>query len=102
MHTANATPEPVKKGKTVTVSGKLTLADWEAGMYAGSKENPVRLQFRKKGNSAYTTVKTVRTGAAGALRTTVKASVDGYYRFSCAGTTSASALNSAADFIDVR
>jgi hypothetical protein len=87
------TPKALTISATGTVSGKLTLADWEAGAYAGSKDNPVKLQFRKKGSSAYTTVKTVRTGAAGALKTTVKASVDGYHRFAYAGTTSASALN---------
>ncbi|MDH6617610.1 hypothetical protein M2163_004718 [Streptomyces sp. SAI-135] len=33
--TANAAPEPVKKGKTITVTGKLTRANWETRKYNG-------------------------------------------------------------------
>jgi hypothetical protein len=62
----------------------------------------VKLQFRKKGTSTYTTVKTIKTGSAGALKTTVKATVDGYFRYSFAGTTTTPAVNAAGDFIDVK
>jgi hypothetical protein len=101
--TADATPEPVKKGKTITVSGKLTYANWKSGGYTGGYANQsVQLQFRKKSATTYTTVKTVKTGTAGALKTTVTASVDGYYRFVSAGTTATAAVTSAADYIDVQ
>ncbi|MER6787543.1 hypothetical protein ABT330_23475 [Streptomyces sp. NPDC000658] len=100
--TANATPEPVKKGKTLTVTGVLTRANWDANRYAGYSGQSVKLQFRKKGSSAYTTVKTVKSSATGGLKTTVTASVDGYYRFVFAGTSTTSAVSAAGDFVDVK
>ncbi|MEH0545107.1 hypothetical protein QA802_19050 [Streptomyces sp. B21-105] len=100
--TVNAAPEPVKKGKTLTVTGKLSRANWDTGKYAGYSAQPVKLQFRKKGSSAYTTVKTVRTSSTGALKTTVKATVDGYYRYVFAGTSTTPAATATADFVDVK
>ncbi|MGK3943182.1 DUF5707 domain-containing protein [Streptomyces caeruleatus] len=100
--TANASPEPVKKGKTITVTGKLTRANWEMRTYSGYSTQPVKLQFRKKDSDTYTTVKTVKTNTKGDLKTTVKATVDGFYRWSFAGTSTTPAVNAAGDFIDVK
>ncbi|MFE9170970.1 DUF5707 domain-containing protein [Streptomyces kebangsaanensis] len=100
--TVDATPEPVKKGKTLTVTGKLTRANWESGKYAGYSGQSVKLQFRKKGSSTYTTLKTVKTDSKGNLKTTTKATVDGYYRYSFAGNSTTPAVNAAADFVDVK
>ncbi|GAB2812515.1 hypothetical protein GCM10027073_50910 [Streptomyces chlorus] len=100
--TVNAAPEPVKKGKTITVTGKLSRANWETGKYAGYTSQSVKLQFRKKSSSTYTTVKTIKTNSTGNLKTTVTASVDGYYRYSFAGTTTTPAVNATGDFIDVK
>jgi hypothetical protein len=100
--TANASPEPVKKGKTITVTGKLSRANWTTGKYAGYATQPVQLQFRKKGSNTYTTLKTVRTSSTGALSTTTKADSDGYYRFVFAGTTTTGTAKAPGDFVDVR
>jgi hypothetical protein len=100
--TANATPEPVTKGKTLTVTGTLTRANWETGKYSGYTSQSVALQFRAKGSDTYSTVKTVTSGTAGALKTTVKASADGYYRYKFAGTTTTGAKTAAGDFVDVQ
>ncbi|AKN71017.1 lipoprotein [Streptomyces sp. PBH53] len=100
--TVNASPEPVKKGSTLTVTGKLSRANWEDHKYHGYTGQSVKLQFRKKGSSTYTTLKTVRTDSTGGLKTTAKATADGYYRFSFAGTTSTPAVSAAGDFVDVR
>jgi len=100
--TANATPEPVTKGKTLTVTGTLTRANWETSKYSGYTSQSVALQFRAKGSDTYTTVKTVTSGTAGALKTTVKASADGYYRYKFAGTTTTGAKTAAGDFVDVK
>ncbi|MDH6585463.1 hypothetical protein M2161_004569 [Streptomyces sp. SAI-133] len=100
--TANAAPEPVKKGKTITVTGKLTRANWETRKYTGYTSQPVQLQFRKKDSDTYTTVKTVKTNNKGDLKTTVKATVDGFFRWSFAGTSTTPAVNAAGDFIDVK
>ncbi|NKQ24598.1 hypothetical protein [Streptomyces galbus] len=100
--TADATPEPVRKGATITVTGKLTRANWDTNKYAGYASQPVKLQFRKKGSSTYTTVKTIKTSSTGTLKTTVKATADGYFRYTFAGTTTTPAVSATGDFIDVR
>ncbi|MGW1953844.1 hypothetical protein ACWCPI_13980 [Streptomyces sp. NPDC001920] len=100
--TVNASPEPVAKGKTITVTGKLSRANWEDNKYHGYTNQPVKLQFRKKGSDTYSTVKTINTNATGELKTTVTASADGYFRYSFAGTTTTPAVNATGDFVDVR
>ena len=100
--TVNAAPEPVKKGKTITVTGNLTRANWDAKKYSGYSTQPVKLQFRKKNSSTYTTVKTIKTTSTGALKTTVKATVDGYFRYSFAGTATTPAVNATGDYVDVK
>ncbi|CAM5462143.1 DUF5707 domain-containing protein [Streptomyces atroolivaceus] len=100
--TVNASPEPVKKGKTLTVTGKLSRANWETGTYKGYATQAVKLQFRKKTSSTYTTVKTIKSNSTGALKTTVKASVDGYWRYSFAGTSTTPTVTAAGDFVDVK
>ncbi|MFG2420142.1 DUF5707 domain-containing protein [Streptomyces sp. NPDC048448] len=100
--TVNASPEPVKKGKTITVTGALTRASWNSGKYLGYTGQSVKLQFKKKGASAYTTVKTVKSTSGGALKTTVKASVDGTFRYSFAGTTTTPVINATGDYVDVK
>ncbi|WP_405728972.1 hypothetical protein OG607_27565 [Streptomyces sp. NBC_01537] len=100
--TVNASPEPVKKGKTITVTGRLTRADWVKRKYVGYAGKSAKLQFRAKGSSAYTTVKTVTSSSTGALKTTVKASVDGYWRWTSGATSTTGAATSGADFVDVK
>ncbi|MGW4251568.1 calcium-binding protein [Streptomyces californicus] len=100
--TVNASPEPVKKNRTITVTGALTRADWQTYKYGGYAKQPVKLQFRKKGAKSYTTVKTVRTSSTGTLKATVKASADGYWRYSFAGTSTTSAVSAPGDYLDVK
>ncbi|WP_460066968.1 hypothetical protein [Streptomyces sp. YKOK-I1] len=100
--TTDATPEPVKKGKTITVTGKLARANWDTNKYAGYASQSVKLQFKKKGATAYTTVKTIKSGSTGVLKTTVKATADGYFRYVFVGTTTTAPVTSAADFVDVK
>ncbi|MGW3628916.1 hypothetical protein ACWD7F_01910 [Streptomyces sp. NPDC005122] len=101
--TANAAPEPVSKGKTLTITGKLSRADWETlGGYHGYAGQKVKLQFRKKGASTYTTVKTVTTSSSGSLKTTAKASADGYWRYTFAGSSTTAPVTTSGDYVDVR
>lgn len=100
--TADATPEPVKKGKTLTVTGKLTRADWQHGTYTAFTGQSVKLQFRKAGTSTYTTLKTITSSSTGALKTTVTAGSDGYYRYSYAGSTTSAGVSAAGDYVDVQ
>lgn len=100
--TVNATPEPVKKGKTVTVTGSLTRANWDTHKYGAFGSQSVKLQFRKKSASTYTTLKTIKSSSTGALKTTTTATVDGYYRYSFAATSTSGAANATGDYIDVQ
>lgn len=90
------------KGKTLTVTGKLSRANWDTDVYAGYTVQPVKLQFRKAGTSTYTTVKTVNTSSTGDLRTTATASVDGYWRWNFAGTSTTPAVAATGDHVDVQ
>jgi hypothetical protein len=100
--TVNAAPEPVKKGKTVTVTGKLSRANWDDFAYHGYTGQSVKLQFRKKTSSTYTTIKTIKTDSTGNLKTTTTATVDGYFRYSFAGTATTPAVNATGDYVDVQ
>lgn len=85
------------------MTGKLSRADWETlGGFHGYAGQKVRLQFRKKGASTYTTVKTVTTNSTGNLKTTVKATTDGYWRYSFAGSVTTATATAYGDYVDVR
>lgn len=100
--TANASPEPVAKNSKITITGKLTRANWSTKAYAGYGSQNVKLQFKKAGASSYTTVKTVKSSSAGTLKTTVKATTDGTWRFVYTGSSTTAAVNSSGDYVDVR
>lgn len=100
--TVNAAPEPVTKGKAITVTGKLTRADWSTKKYGAYSGRTVSLQFRAKGTDAFKTVKKATTSSTGGLKTTVTASVDGSYRWVYYGNSTTGAATSAADHVDVR
>ncbi|MFC8342708.1 calcium-binding protein [Streptomyces sp. NPDC057280] len=100
--TVDAAPEPVVKGARITVTGKLVRANWDTYRYAGYAGRAVKLQFRPKGSSTYTTVATVNTSSTGTLRTTVKAVKDGYWRWNFPGSSTTGPAKAAGDYVDVR
>ncbi|WP_338896548.1 hypothetical protein WBG99_13450 [Streptomyces sp. TG1A-60] len=100
--TVNAAPEPVTKGKPVTVTGKLTRANWSTKKYGAYSGRTVSLQFRAKGTDTFKTVKKATTSSTGALKTTVTASTDGSWRWKYYGNTTTGVATSAADYVDVR
>ncbi|MDO0934069.1 hypothetical protein QQY66_21120 [Streptomyces sp. DG2A-72] len=100
--TVNAAPEPVLKGKTITVTGKLSRANWDTNTYAGYANQKVVLQFRKAGTTNYTNVKGITSTSTGTLKTTVTASTDGYYRFTFAGSPTTAPTAVAGDYVDVQ
>ncbi|MFJ3226410.1 hypothetical protein ACIPJS_24095 [Streptomyces sp. NPDC086783] len=74
---ANASPEPVRKGGTVTVKGVLQerapgASSWRA--YGGKK---VQILFRPKGKSTWYLMTTVTTSAGGSFSKGFKAQQDG-------------------------
>ncbi|MEU5599486.1 calcium-binding protein [Streptomyces sp. NPDC020298] len=97
----NASPEPVRKGRTITVTGALTRANWNTRKWAGYSGQKVKLQYRPENTSAYTTLKTITTNSTGNLNTTVNATADGYYRYVFAGTSTTPAATTAGDYVDV-
>ncbi|SOD86537.1 hypothetical protein SAMN06272765_3997 [Streptomyces sp. Ag109_G2-15] len=99
--TVNASPEPAAKGKTLTVKGKLTRANWESLKYTGYQGRTVLLQFKADGGS-YKNVKAITSGTGGALSTTVTATKSGTYRFVFTGTATTAAKASAGDHVTVR
>ncbi|MER7835381.1 calcium-binding protein [Streptomyces sp. NPDC096040] len=101
--TADATPEPVRWGKLLTVKGGVRNADWATGAFAAAAAGQsVELQFRPAGCGTWTTLKSASTAADGTVSTTVRAYADGDYRWSYAGTDTTAAAVSASDFVDVR
>ncbi|MEU6802335.1 hypothetical protein ABZ931_15140, partial [Streptomyces neyagawaensis] len=70
--------------------------------YTGYRDQTVTLQFKAAGTTSYTDVKTVTSGTGGALSTTVKATQDGSYRYTFAGTSTTAAKTSAGDAVDVK
>jgi hypothetical protein len=99
--TTDASPEPVTKGRTITVKGKLTRANWQTATYAGYTQQKVQLQFKPAGGH-YAALKGVTSGTGGALSTSVAATRDGCYRFVFAGTSTTSKVTGTGDCVDVR
>jgi len=95
-----AGPESVAKGKSVTVSGALTRANWETARYGGYGGRRVDLQFRTP-TGAHTLVKTMTSDPEGRLETTVAATTDGCYRLVYGGNTTTGTAQSTSDCIDV-
>ncbi|MFF4352164.1 calcium-binding protein [Streptomyces sp. NPDC001530] len=101
--TVNASPEPVRRGATLTVTGKLTRANWETGTYTGYGTQKIALQFRKAGTSTYTTIKTVTADSTGYVKTTTTSTTaDGYWRLSYGGSATTSSVNATGDYVDVQ
>ncbi|MFJ3235915.1 calcium-binding protein [Streptomyces sp. NPDC086787] len=99
--TANASPEPVSKGKPISVTGILSRVNWTDSRNHGYANQRVQLQFRTPGGT-YRTVKTVTTNSTGHLKTTVNATRDGYWRYSYTGSTTTAAANAPGDRVDAR
>lgn len=99
---ANAAPEPVAKGATITVTSKLTRANWNTNVNGALSGQPVQLQFKKSGTSTYKAVKTVNSASTGDVSATVKASADGTYRYVFAGTSTTAGSTATGDTIDVQ
>lgn len=99
---ADATPEPVKKGQDLTVKARMIVASWEKHKDVPLIGHQVLLRFRKGTTGAFTTLKKVKTDRNGWATTTVKATVDGEYRYEFAGTSLTQGRSGRADFVDVK
>ncbi|MGK5554604.1 hypothetical protein ACSNOI_23600 [Actinomadura kijaniata] len=97
----NATPEPVRKGGTLTLNGNV-VRDLGKGWKAAGKGTKVTLYFQARGSTKWTAVTTTTTDAKGAFRKAVKASKDGTWRAAYAGGSSYLASISTGDYVDVK
>jgi hypothetical protein len=97
----NASPEPIAKGRALSLTGHLVVADWTNDRYNNFGYRTVGIEFRPKASSTYTQVKTVTLSSGGYLKTTVTASSDGYWRANYHGNLYASAGVSVGDYVEV-
>ncbi|WP_369197849.1 hypothetical protein [Streptomyces djakartensis] len=100
--TTDASPEPVAKGAALTVTGKLSRANWEDLKYHGYTGQNVQLQFKKAGAARYSTVKTVKTDGSGKLGTKVTATSAGTWRWYFPGTTTTARVVSTGDTVTLK
>jgi hypothetical protein len=100
----NAAPEPVAKGKTITITGTLERANWDTHKYAGYTQQTVRLQERSlTGSYATTSSHSTGTGSlAGVEKQTRTATADRCYRYKFEGTTTTPPVTATGDCVDVR
>ena len=91
----------IAKGKSLTVRGVLTRANWDTGSYTGYAKQKVDVQFRTTKGS-YKKVRTIPTRSGGTFAEAVKATKDGCYRVVFTGSKTTAAAPSTAECIDVR
>ncbi|MEV4001291.1 hypothetical protein [Actinomadura sp. NPDC049753] len=95
----NASPEPVKKGATITVKGQL----YRFRDVPGPGPNaPVYVYFKAAGTSTYKQVAATKTDANGWFSKTFKASVDGTWKAVYKETSGYLGSTSPGDAVDVR
>ncbi|GAA2622499.1 hypothetical protein SMC26_38645 [Actinomadura fulvescens] len=95
----NASPEPIRKGATLTVSGMLNrhVGSWKPGSGA-----PIDVYFKPTGSSKWTRMAVVRTDRRGRFLKTFKAFRDGTWLATYKGGPAYLAAWSPTDYIDVR
>lgn len=92
--TTDATPEPARQGRKITVRGKIRAAS------AAVKRAETILEFSPDGG-VYTKVATVRSDRQGKLSARVEADRSGTYRFRFEGSDKLAAGTSAGDHVKV-
>lgn len=100
LNRANASPEPVRKNRRLTITSSLTRANWDTKS-DDSFDGPVTLQFRAKGATTYDDVKNVDV-VDGDIYTTARAKRSGYWRFHFDGDDISAASNSKSDYVRVK
>lgn len=98
--TFDASPEPVKAGKPITIKGRLKVVDWDIQHYVAYAHRKVSIQFRSPGG-VYKTVKVTTTSSSGWVNTTVTATTTGDWRVAYWGNSVAAATTSAGDTVKV-
>ncbi|GAA0236696.1 hypothetical protein GCM10009527_036550 [Actinomadura nitritigenes] len=98
----NAAPEPVRKGGTLTVSGRLYRLNDRATGYTSYPGKTMRIYFRPKGAKTWTYMGSAKTAGDGRFRKGFKASRDGTWRAYFPGTSHCDKQASRDDYVDVK
>jgi hypothetical protein len=95
----NAAPEPIKKGRKLTVSGTLKgdTTAWKA-----LPGQSVKIYFFADGAATWTYEGTAKTTSTGHFSHTFTAAKDGTWRATYAGSTTYLAVTGSGDHVDVR
>ncbi|HEX2312910.1 MAG TPA: GH25 family lysozyme [Thermomonospora sp.] len=96
----NANPEPVRKGRPLTVTGKLNYHDGSA--WRPLAKQRVAIWFLPRGTSKWILKGSVATGANGQFRRSFTAQRDGSWRVVYSGTPRFAPITSGSDYVDVR
>lgn len=95
----NASPEPVRKGRTITVEGTLRSLD---GTWKNTSGQSVIILFRADGSSKWSKQATVRTNSRGVFSKGFTAKKDGTWKAEFKATSSRLGTLSSGDRVDVR
>ncbi|MFG1853311.1 hypothetical protein ACGFJT_15855 [Actinomadura geliboluensis] len=99
MTSFNASPEPVSKGKTITVKGLLYRYRPASSVAPGAK---ISVYFKAAGTSTWKWMADTKTGSDGWFRKTFTASKDGTWMAKYPGSSTYLASNAPTDYVDVR
>lgn len=95
----NASPEPVRKGRTITVKGTLRSLD---GTWKNASGQTVIILFKADGSSKWSKLATVRTNSKGLFSKGFTAKKDGTFKAQFKATSSRLGTTGAGDRVDVR
>jgi hypothetical protein len=95
----NASPEPVTKGRRLTVAGTLKrdTTSWKA--FSGQS---VKIYFAAKGATSWTYEGTAKTSSTGRFSHAFTSAKDGTWRATYAGSGAYLAVTGPGDYVDVR
>jgi hypothetical protein len=96
----NASPEPVRKGRAISIKARLLIANWNTDSYTAYGARTIAIQFRTPTGS-YSTVKTAKTASTGWLSTTVTAGQTGVWRVVYGGNSAAGSAVAVGDAVTV-
>ncbi|MFI7325432.1 HtaA domain-containing protein [Streptomyces rubiginosohelvolus] len=95
----NASPEPVRKGRTITVKGTLRSLD---GTWKNASGQSVSILFKADGSSKWSKLATVKTNSKGVFSKGFTAKKDGTWKAQFTATSSRLGTTSSGDRVDVR
>ncbi|MZG05003.1 HtaA domain-containing protein [Streptomyces sp. SID5614] len=95
----NASPEPVRKGRTITVKGTLRSLD---GTWKNTSGQSVSILFKADGSTKWSKLATVKTNSKGVFSKGFTAKKDGTWKAQFTATSSRLGTTSSGDRVDVR